>query len=117
MFLGAVLLFIVSLFLFAITPWYGLSLVLLFLAGVGEFGFIALGTVIILLAVPSVFMGRVQSIWTMGGSLLFVGALPMGFVGEVWGLRTALAAGAAICFLIWLAVGLLLPALRRATIQ
>ena len=42
MFLGAVLLFIVSLFLFAITPWYGLSLVLLFLAGVGEFGFIAL---------------------------------------------------------------------------
>ena len=117
LFLGAVLLFIVSLFLFAITPWFGLSLGLLFLAGMGEFAFIALGTAILLLTVPSAFMGRVQSMWTMGGSILFIGALPMGLVGEAWGLRAALAVGAAICFLVWLVVGILLPSMRRTVVR
>ena len=117
LFLGAVLLFIVSLFLFAITPWFGLSLGLLFLAGMGEFAFIALGTVILLLTVPAAFMGRVQSMWTMGGSILFIGALPMGLVGEAWGLRAALAVGAAICFLVWLVVGILLPSMRRTVVR
>ncbi len=104
--LGMILLFTVGLFFYAISPWFGLTLVFLFLTGMGDLNFVSLGAVLLQLLVPQALLGRVMGLWSIGASFMFIGVLPMGVVGDLLGLRYALAGGALIClfFLLWLGV-------------
>ena len=115
--LGAGLLFIVALFVFAITPSFELSLVVLFLVGMGEMTFVSMGGVMLQLLVPRTLQGRVISLWTTVGALMFLGALPMGIVGDVFNLRAAIAGGAVICLIFFLWIGVVKSRVRRLSIQ
>ena len=111
--LGLIVLFGITLFLFAISPIYGVSLVLLFFTGVGFTGFIAVGTTILQLSTPAELRGRMMSLWLNGAAMHYIGALPLGAVGEHWGWPMSLGGGALImlAFVLWL--GVFRPTLRR----
>ena len=115
--LGLCLQFIVALFLFAITPWFQLSLLVLFLVGMGEMSFVSMGGILLQLLVPQALQGRVISLWTTVGALMFLGALPMGIVGDLFSLRAAFAGGAVICLLFFLWIGVAQSRVRRLSIQ
>ena len=111
--LGMIVLFGVTLFLFAVSPIYIVSLFLLFFTGVGFTGFIAMGTTILQLTTPWELRGRMMSLWLNGAAMHYIGALPLGAVGEHWGWSISLGGGALImlAFVLWL--GVLRPTLRR----
>ena len=114
--LGLIGLFGIALFLFALSPIYVTSLVLLFFTGVGFTGFIAVGTTILQLSTPPELRGRMMSLWLNGAAMHYIGALPLGAVGEHWGWSISLGGGALImlAFVLWL--GILRPTLRRLEI-
>ena len=111
--LGMIILFGVMLFLFALTPIYLVSLVLLFFTGVGFTGFISMGTTVLQLSTPPELRGRMMSLWLVGAAVHYIGALPLGAVGEHWGWPISLGGGALImlAFVLWL--GILRPTLRQ----
>ena len=111
--LGMIVLFGVSLFLFAVSQIYVVSLFLLFFTGVGFTGFIAVGTTILQLTTPRELRGRMMSLWLNGAAMHYIGALPLGAVGEHWGWSISLGGGALmmLAFVLWL--GILRPTLRR----
>ena len=111
--LGMIILFGVTLFLFALTPIYIVSLVLLFFTGVGFTGFISMGTTVLQLSTPPELRGRMMSLWLIGAALHYIGAWPLGAVGEYMGWAVSLGGGALImlAFVLWL--GILSPTLRR----
>lgn len=111
--LGMIILFGVTLFLFALTPVYAASLVLLFFTGVGFTGFISMGTTVLQLSTPPELRGRMMSLWLIGAALHYIGAWPLGAVGEYMGWAVSLGGGALImlAFVLWL--GILRPTLRR----
>jgi MFS family permease len=113
--LGLILVFVVSLALFAISPWFGLALVLLFLVGLGEMTFVSLGVALLQLLVPRAFVGRIMSLWGYAGSFMFLGSLPMGIVSEAIGLRVTLVGAASVCFILFIALGVVCPTIRRLT--
>ena len=106
-------LFGVTLFMFALSQIYIVSLALLFLTGVGFTGFISMGTTVLQLTTPQELRGRMMSLWLIGAAVHYIGALPLGAVGEHWGWPTSLGGGALImlAFVLWL--GVLRPTLRR----
>ena len=67
--LGTILLFAVSLFLLAISPWFGLAVVMLFLMGMGDLNFVSLGTALLRLQSPRALLGRVMGLWSIGSVL------------------------------------------------
>ena len=111
--LGMIVLFGVTLFVFAISPIYIVSLVLLFLTGVGFTGFFSMGTTVLQLTTPSQLRGRMMSLWLIGAAMHYVGALPLGAVGEYWGWPLSLGGAALVmmAFVLWL--GILRPTLRE----
>ena len=111
--MGMIILFGVTLFLFALTPIYLVSLVLLFFTGVGFTGFISMGTTVLQLSTPPELRGRMMSLWLVGAAVHYIGALPLGAVGEHWGWPISLGGGALImlAFVLWL--GILRPTLRQ----
>ena len=111
--LGMISLFGVTLFMFALSQIYIVSLALLFLTGVGFTGFISMGTTVLQLSTPGELRGRMMSLWLIGAAVHYIGALPLGAVGEHWGWPTSLGGGALImlAFVLWL--GILRPTLRR----
>jgi MFS family permease len=115
--LGVALQFTVMLFIFAITPWFELSLVVLFFVGLGEMTFVAMGAVLIQLQVPRALLGRIISLWTTVGSMMLIGAFAMGIVGDAFNLRVAFAGGAVICLLFFLWVGVVQSKIRRMSLE
>ena len=111
--LGMIILFGITLLLFALSPMYWLSLILLFFTGVGFTGFISMGTTVLQLSTPSELRGRMMSLWLIGAAMHYIGALPLGAVGEHYGWPMSLGGGALImlAFVLWL--GILRPTLRR----
>lgn len=114
--LGTVLLFAIALFFFALAPSFSLALVALPLVGMGGMTFVAMGTTLLQLLAPPALQGRILSLWMIGGSFQFVGALPMGFVGDAMGLRFAIAGGAVICLALVFWLGVVRPPIRRLAI-
>ena len=111
--LGMITLFGATLFMFALSQIYIVSLALLFLTGVGFTGFISMGTTVLQLTTPHELRGRMMSLWLIGAAVHYIGALPLGWVGEHWGWAASLGGGALImlAFVLWL--GIFRPTLRR----
>ena len=114
--IGSLLLFEVSLFLFAWSQWFPLSWALLFFVGMGSIGYISLGTTVLQLTVPRELQGRVMSLWYVSAGFMFIGSLPMALVADLVSWPIALAGGAAICFACTLWLAILRPTLRRLEI-
>lgn len=114
--LGMIILFGVSLFFFALSSIYPISLALLFLTGIGFTGFISMGTTILQLSTPPELRGRMMSLWLIGAAVHYIGAWPLGTVGEYWGWPMSLGGGALamLAMVFWL--GIMRPTLRRLTV-
>lgn len=109
--LGATLM-LFSVVLFAFSPYYVLSLLLLVVAGMGMAGFATMQPAIILQAMPPEMRGR-----AMGAIALGIGASPLGMLivgnlAEVVGPRMALGSMAGAGVVVMLALRLWLPELR-----
>jgi predicted MFS family arabinose efflux permease len=111
--LGSILIFCFSLILFTQSPWFWLSWVLLLLVGVGSMSYVSMVSTVLQMTVPRPLQGRVLSVWSMGGAMMFVGALPMGAVADAFGWTSAVVGGPVITlvFVIWL--GMFRPTIRR----
>lgn len=110
---GMIVLFGITLFIFAWTPWYSVSLLMLFMTGIGFTGFISVGTSILQLTTPPRLLGRMMSLWLIGAAMHYIGALPLGVIADYysWPMSLAMGALAMMAFVIWL--GMLNPTLRR----
>ena len=111
--LSMIFLFGTSLLLFAVSPIYAVSLALLFVTGVGFTCFIAVGTTILQLTTPDELRGRMMSFWLNGAAMHYIGALPLGYVGEQWGWQLSLGGGAIAMMVVVLWLGVMRPTLRR----
>lgn len=111
--LGMIILFGVSLFFFALSPIYIVSLVLLFLTGVGFTGFISMGTAILQISTPPELRGRMMSLWLIGAAVHYIGAWPLGTVGEYYGWPMSLGGGALLMLGLVMWLGIFRPTLRR----
>jgi len=105
-------LMLVALFLFAFSKVYVISVVLLFVTGLGTSGFATMQIIIALRVVAPEMRGR-----AMGAIALGIGASPlgmavMGVLAEVLGTQTALALLAGSGLIVMLIMGRLLPELR-----
>ena len=100
--------------------WLGTILlfaVSLFLMGMGDLNFVSLGTALLQLQSPRALLGRVMGLWSIGASFMFLGVLPVAFVGDLLGLRYALAGGALICRLLLAWLRVVRPPIRRMSHQ
>ena len=111
--LGMIILFGVSLFFFALSPIYIVSLVLLFFTGVGFTGFISMGTAILQISTPPELQGRMMSLWLIGAAVHYIGAWPLGTVGEYYGWPMSLGGGALLMLGLVMWLGIFRPTLRR----
>ena len=111
--LGMINLFGVSLFFFALSPIYIVSLVLLFFTGVGFTGFISMGTAILQISTPPELRGRMMSLWLIGAAVHYIGAWPLGTVGEYYGWPMSLGGGALLMLGLVMWLGIFRPTLRR----
>ena len=111
--LGSILIFCFGLILFALTPWFWLSWALLLLVGMGSMSYASMGTAVLQMSVPSQLGGRVLSIWSMSGGLMFVGALPLGVAADLLGWKAALVGGPVITLASVLWLGIWRPTIRR----
>ena len=84
----------------------------LFFTGVGFTGFFSMGTTVLQLTTPGQLRGRMMSLWLIGAAMHYIGALPLGAVGEYWGWPVSLGGAALVmvAFVLWL--GVLRPTLR-----
>ena len=114
--LGMIFTFGITLLLFALSPIYLVSLALLFLTGVGFTGFISVGTTILQITTPPELRGRMMSFWLNGAAMHYIGALPLGYVGENLGWSVSLGGGAIAMMLVVLWLGVIRPPLRRLRI-
>ena len=114
--LGMIFGFGITLLLFALSPIYLVSLALLFLTGVGFTGFISVGTTILQLTTPPQLRGRMMSFWLNGAAMHYIGALPLGYVGENLGWSVSLGGGALAMMAVVLWLGVVRPPLRRLNI-
>ena len=109
--MASIFVFGIGLFLFAWTTWFWLSWILLFIVGFGSM--IPMGTAVLQLTVPRELQGRVLSLWYLSAGLMFVGALPIGFVADTLSWPVAISGGAAIYLVISVWLGLWRPVLRQ----
>jgi MFS family permease len=85
------MLMLVCVFLFALSPIYSLSVLFVFLAGVGMSGFAIMQTAMVLKASPMETRGRAMGTVAMGIGVSPIGILIVGFLSERLGVQTALA--------------------------
>ena len=111
--LGALLGLGSTLLLFAWSPWYWASWVILLFVGMAASSYIALGSAILNLTVPQEVLGRVLSLWSVGATLIQVGALPMGLVADVASWPIAMSGGATGLLVVVLWLGVWRPTLRQ----
>jgi MFS family permease len=106
-------LFGVWLALFAFSPWWQLSLVLVALTSGCSAVYMAQNNTIIQLMVADEYRGRVMSVYLMTFGLMPFGTLPMGALAEAIGAPAAVAIHGGLTTLVVLLVALRLPSLRN----
>ena len=110
----SVLLFCVTLTLFAWSTSYWVSWIIYFFVGVTSFGFFwPLATTLIQLNVPSELRGRVLSVLQFGPAIHYLGALPVAVAADVINWPLAITGGAAGTLVIALWLGFQRPVLRH----
>ncbi len=102
----------VLLALFAVSPWFSLSLVLVALTGGVSSVYMAANNTIIQLTVDDAYRGRVMSVYMMTWGMMPFGTLPMGILTGVFGAPAAVAGQALFSSLVVLFVAYRLPRLR-----
>ena len=108
--------FAASLIAFAVSPWFGLSLALLFLVGIVGVIQITAAQVILQTLVADELRGRVMALHGMHWGLLPVGGAIMNGAAELVGAPRSLAGAAAALFLVTIVVWLRSGALRRLSL-
>ncbi len=117
LFIGSAFVCAIPLFLFAIIPWFPLSMLFLAMVGFGTMAFLNLGITLLQLLVPPEYAGRALSLWFVGAAFIFLGVFPISAIGDVVGLRWSLGGSAllGLFFAIWL--GIIWPPLRQMKIE
>jgi len=98
---------------FGLSESYAISLVMLVAVGFGSTGYMTLNATLIQMNVSPGMLGRVMSIYMLTIALMPMGAMPLGALGDVIGVGTAVAGGGVIVFFFALAMLFLRPNLRR----
>ena len=112
--LVSVLLFSLVLTLFAWSPWFWASWIILVFVGATSFGFFTpLVTTLIQLNVPSELRGRVLSIFQFAPAVHYLGALPLAVAADLTSWPVAITGGAALSLLFALWLGVWRPVLRH----
>jgi MFS family permease len=86
-----------ALLLFAGSPWFGFSLLMLLISGVGTAAFGTMQSTIILSRTDPAMRGRTMGLLACAIGSAPLGSLQMGFLVEVWGAPLAVAANCAVC--------------------
>ena len=112
--LASVLLLSVFLTLFAWSPWFWASWIILLFVGATSFGFFTpLVITLVQLNVPPELRGRVLSILQFAPAVHYLGALPLAVAAEVISWPVAITGGAAMSLLVALWLGVWSPVLRH----
>jgi MFS family permease len=86
---------------FALIRVYPIALVVLFIAGFVELAFSAMAQTLVQLNAPAAIRGRVIGVYSMSNlGLRTFSGLTIGFLGSLIGVRVALAASAAVLFVV-----------------
>jgi len=110
----SVLLLSVVLTMFAWSPWFWASWIILLFVGATSFGFFTpLATTLIQLNVPSELRGRVLSVFQLAPAVHYLGALPLVVAANVISWPVAITGGAALSLFVALWLGLWRPVLRH----
>jgi len=98
--LGAAATFAALLALLGANPWYGVGALLLLVMGVASIAFSATGQTLIQYAAPGQLRGRVMGVYTvLAMGMTPIGALALGGLSELAGIRAALGVVSALCAL------------------
>ncbi|MFH2131680.1 MAG: MFS transporter [bacterium] len=103
----------IFLFCFAFSPWFGLGLVLVFIANAFISTFNTLNNTAIQLLIPDHVRGRISSFLMMSFSLPLLGSLPVAAVAEMYGAPVAVAGSSILSVIIGLLFYVLSQRLRN----
>jgi MFS family permease len=94
--IGAMIGYSSTLVLFALNPWYYGYYVIAVLNGVANALEVILPNALFQTVVPSRYLGRVISLWFLAAGLAALSALPIGVIGDAYGLRFAFGCAGAL---------------------
>jgi predicted MFS family arabinose efflux permease len=100
---------------FSFSTVYGVSIVIAFFVGLGQAGFLSLGTVLLQASVEEAYRGRVLSLYLLQFGLMAVGTFGVSIVANAVGVR--LAVGTAAVAMLAITLTLLLTRSRLASIH
>ena len=103
----------ISVTLWALAPWFLLSLFGIFMVGITQMVYLTTNNTIIMTIVPNEFRGRVMSLWMLDFGLVPIGTVAAGFLAEWIGAPKGVAIMAAFGFVFMVAMFLAFPLLRR----
>ena len=96
------------------SPWFLVSFLLLFSAGVGQAGFSTMQSTILLLSSPAEMRGRIMgSQGLVNGLGHLIGGVEIGAIAQAFGISLAIGINAGVGLLLMLPVVLLTPLVRR----
>lgn len=96
------------------SPWFAVSFLLLFSAGVGQSGFSTMQSTILLLSSPAEMRGRIMgSQGLVNGLGHLIGSVEIGAIAQAFTISLAIGVNAGIGLLLMLPVVLLTPLVRR----
>ncbi len=111
--LGACVLWAVFVALVAISTDLTLALIFMAFVGAGSTAFMAMNWTLLQLVTTPEMRGRVMSIVMMAFGLMPIGVIPTAFIAEGVGIGPALLVGAICLFVSTIAIGVLVPSIRR----
>ena len=104
---------LVALLIFSISSSYYVSLIILFIAGLGTSGFGTMQVIISLSAVPQNLRGRAMGVIALGIGSSPLGTLVVGLLADTYGAQTALGLLTSVGILVMSSLWFLLPELRK----
>lgn len=104
---------LVALLIFSISSSYYLSLIILFVAGLGTSGFGTMQVIISLSAVPQNLRGRAMGVIALGIGSSPLGTLLVGLLADTYGAQTALGLLTSVGILVMSSLWFFLPELRK----
>ena len=90
MFIILTAVFGLNLVLQAVNPWLPMAFVLMAFFGLSNSALVVAGQTFLQVSVPQSYLGRVIGLWSLAGGLGFITSLPLGLIGDAFGLRWAL---------------------------